>query len=199
MVMFYRAMAKMAHILHREAEADTWSRRGIQLQEAVNQRLWDPVQGAYVDRWRETGAFSQVLSPASFMPLFLGIVSSERAKKLAAIAEKRFVPGAPTVSRDNPEFQSDRSWRGPTWLNTAYFMLKGLKNAGFDELAERGRGDVLGWVEHTPEAIFEYYDSDTGRGIGAAVTGAWMIAPDDVIPAALSRTAAIGRRENGWL
>ena len=46
-------------------------------------------------------------------------------------AKNNFKEKMPTVSFDNPEYSTDY-WRGPTWLNVAYFAAKGLKNYGFE-------------------------------------------------------------------
>ena len=51
----------------------------------------------------------------------------------------------PTVSYDNPNY-STNYWRGPTWLNVAYFAAKGLKNYHFDDTADKIRIPFLnGW------------------------------------------------------
>ena len=106
------------------------------------------------------------MTPASFMPLFIRTATPERAKKMADIARKHFVPGWPAVSYHDPAYTPDRYWRGPTWYNVAYFALKGLKEYGFNELADSGKEQLLEWASRTPEAIHEYYDSKTGAALG---------------------------------
>ena len=64
------------------------------------------------------------------MPLYIGIASREQAEAMRIVAEERFKGKMPTVSFDNPMYSNDY-WRGPTWLNVAYFAAKGLKNYGF--------------------------------------------------------------------
>ena len=73
----------------------------------------------------------------------------------------------PTVSYDNPSYSSGDYWRGPTWLNTAYFALKGLMDYGFKELAEDLREHILNAVYNEKRGIYEYYDSKSGEGLGA--------------------------------
>ena len=73
----------------------------------------------------------------------------------------------PTVSDNHLIFDAAAYWRGPTWLNMAYFAAKGLKNYGYDELAESFRQTILGWCDQDKRDIFEYYNARTGEGLGA--------------------------------
>ena len=100
------------------------------------------------------------------MPLFIGTASSARAASMARHA-KRMEPGWPSVSYDHPEYKPTIYWRGRTWLNVAYFALKGLKFYGYDELADEGRETILGWVDAYKGSIHENYDSMTGEPLGA--------------------------------
>jgi putative isomerase len=130
-----------------------------------------------MDRFRGDGRFSPVLTPASLMPLFAGIASEEAASRLATLAGDPavFFPGMPTVAYGNPAFESGHFWRGPTWLNVAYFALQGLKDCGFVDVAERIRDVILGWCADNQDSLWEYYDSRTGKGTGAPQFG-WSAA-----------------------
>jgi len=41
----------------------------------------------------------------------------------------------PTTSRDSKKFTSTRYWRGPVWLDQAFFGIEGLQNYGYDQYA----------------------------------------------------------------
>ena len=82
---------------------------------------------------------------------------------MAKIAEENFQCKMPTVSFDNPEYSTDY-WRGPTWLNVAYFAAKGLKNYGM-EAAEKIKASVLEMCAKDLEHIYENYNSKTGEGL----------------------------------
>lgn len=169
MVMMYEALAYMAGRLDRPEEQTAWLRRAREVGAQINARLWDERTGAYLDRDRFTGAFSDVLTPASFMPLYVKIATPERAARMARLAADpdKLYPGMPSVSYDHPEYRRDDFWRGPTWVNVAYFALKGLKHYGHDRLAEDCRATILDWCRQNPDELWEYYDSRDGRGIGA--------------------------------
>ena len=159
MVLLYRSLAKMAYYLGYDARS--WQQKESQLSFLIEEKLYDEVQQAYVDRDRYTEEFSNVLSPASFMPLFVGISSQKRAKNMEILArdKNKFYPGIPTVSYDCPEFCTDY-WRGQTWMNVAYFAIKGLLNYGFVSIAMEIREFLLDMIyDELPEGMFENYDS----------------------------------------
>ena len=164
MVLLYRSMAKMALLLGEPATV--WQERESALVRRIEETLFDPHQAAYVDRNRETGAFSDVLSPASFMPLFVGIASLSHADAMHRLARdpRKFYPGIPTVSYDSPAFSTDY-WRGQTWLNVAYFAIRGLSDYGFSETAAGIREFLLDMIyDEIPRGMFENYDSLHRRG-----------------------------------
>ena len=180
MVLLYRAMERMARWLALPEDAQRWQTRREALGAQINERLFDSHAGAYLDRRRDTGQFSKVLSPASFLPLFAGTADAAKAgamAKLAADPTKLF-PGMPTVAYDHPRYESGGYWRGPTWPETTYFAAKGLKFYGYDKTAEALRQNVLTWCASNSDALYEYYDSKSGKGLGEpqlACTGAFLI------------------------
>lgn len=177
MVMVYRSLAYFAWRLGHAVDKGRWEARAEELSTRINQQLYDASRQAYLDRNTETGEFSPVFSPACFMPLYIQIAPTEQARSMAehAANPQKFYPGMPTVSYDHPVFDSAGYWRGPTWLNTAYFALKGLKDYGFRDLAESMRQVLLDWCSQDPELLYEYYDSKTGKGLGARQFG-WSAA-----------------------
>ena len=112
MVLFYRALLKMAQRLGRNAEALEWKKIEAALTEQIETRLWDEDAGSYFDFDYSEQKFRKVMTPANVMPLFIRTASSERAEKMANIAKQHFVPGWPTVSYYDPAYTSKHYWRG---------------------------------------------------------------------------------------
>lgn len=168
MVQCYQALAYFAQLLGLPTEQAKWQAKGQALAARIEATLWDESAGAYLDYDFGRKAFVQALTPASFMPLYVGIASKERAAAMASIGgdRKKFSPGWPTVAYDHPQFDPESYWRGRTWLNVAYFALKGLKNYGYDAIAEEGRRTILDWVRSEPAQINENYHSQNGRWLG---------------------------------
>lgn len=166
MVMAYRAMAKMAD--EQGIESKSWTDKANTLAEKINSMLWNENVRSYTDCKFVTNEHSDVLTPASFMPLFAKIATEEQARAMSDIAKEHFMPGMPTVAYTNSEYDDKYEhayWRGPCWLNVAYFAAKGLKNCGFDEIADKIKETILTWVFEDGESIHENYNATTGEGL----------------------------------
>lgn len=163
MVMFMRSMSFIASKLELPEDCALWQDKAAKIERLINVRLWDDEHKYYADADRFTGEISDVLSPASFMPLFIKIASREQAEHMRVLAETRFKKKMPTVVFDNPEYSNDY-WRGPTWLNVAYFAAKGLKNYNF-AVADEIREGILDMCAKNTDGIYENYDSVTGKGL----------------------------------
>ena len=164
MVQFYRSMAEMAKIL---GEKDVWSQKAERLAGLIEERMFNEQKGYYADTNRHTGEQIDTLSPASFMPLYIGIASKERAEKMHELAKdkSKFYPGMPTVTYDHPQYSQDY-WRGPTWLNVAFFAVKGLYDYGFDKTAGEIKQYLLDMIDrNSDDGIFENYDSVAQKGL----------------------------------
>lgn len=169
MVSHYRALATIAGRLGDRHAAAGWRTKAAGLAERINARLWDDKLGAYVDRDRVTGANGPALSPVTFMPLFVHIAPPDRAARLAKLAADpaKFFPGMPCAAYDTPGYVSSAYWRGPTWVNVAFFALKGLRDYGYRDVAATMRTNLLRWISDNADSLYEYYDSRSGKGLGA--------------------------------
>lgn len=166
MVMNYRSAAVLANALGEKNKAQIFLEKEKALCDKINELLWDNQCGMYIDVNRFTMEKSKVFTPASFMPLYIGIATQDRAKDMVKYASdcNKFFPGMPTVAYDHPEY-SQNYWRGNTWLNVAYYAAKGLKNYNFTETAETIKDTLLNWVEKDGDCIHENYDSKSGKGL----------------------------------
>lgn len=78
----------------------------------------------------------------------------------------------PAVALDDPAHSSretwlgrHRHWRGPAWVNSAWFVSLGLRRLGRGDLAERMAARLAPVVAR--EGFREYYEARSGRGMGA--------------------------------
>jgi len=86
----------------------------------------------------------------------------------------------PCVAADAPQFSASGYWRGPVWLDQAYFAVAGLRRYGYAGDAEGAVSDLLRSAEGLgagdPAAPFtENYHPHTGRRQGAEWFG-WSAA-----------------------
>ena len=175
MVLFYRSMAKIARYLGEDAQP--WQQKAEALARLVEETLFDESQQAYVDLDRETGEFSKVLSPGSFLPLFVEIASQAHAEAMNRLAldPQKFYPGMPSVTYDDPTY-SKGYCRGPSWLHVAFFAAKGLRDYGYGKTASDLREFLLDLVyEQLPHGLFENYDSIERKG-GSNPSFSWSAA-----------------------
>lgn len=175
MVMVYRALMYFAERTENRTDMPLWKEREQAVVSLINADLWNQSAGTWLDRDRFTGEFSQVFTPACFMPLFIGIGSREQARSSLSLlmSDSGFFPGLPTVSYDSSEFDPSGYWRGRTWLNTAWFALIGFRRYGYIKETDRFRETLLAWCRKS--GLRENYDPVTGRGLGASGFG-WSAA-----------------------
>lgn len=143
--------------------------RRARLVVALNGPLWDSERNSYQDFDLIRGEPIHVDHIANLLPLYAGIVSSERAREMVGQLEDPQRYGAawpvPTVPLCDSTFESQRYWRGPTWINVNWLIVMGLRASGFDAAAERLAARTLELVARS--GFREYFDPQTGEGCGA--------------------------------
>jgi glycogen debranching enzyme len=82
----------------------------------------------------------------------------------------------PTVAANDPTFDAETMWRGPTWINVNYLLIEGLQRSGLADMARELRQRTLELVSRSPD-LYEYYHPLTGeRPPKAASTFGWTAA-----------------------
>lgn len=131
--------------------------------------LWDPYAEQYFSRDFVTHNLIKEPSIASFMPLYAGCVSQERAKTIVKQLENEQLYGTtypvPSVPVSSPWFDAKRYWQGPTWVNTNWLIIDGLRRYGFDDHADALTESTLEMVAQSGCA--EYFNPLTGEPEGA--------------------------------
>ena len=160
-----RCMSKIADALDMPDEKDYWTGLYGQIKQAVNDSLWDEADGFYYDRVLADGRLKKVKAVSSFLPLFAGICDKRQAKRLVRhLSDSRSfytkLP-VPSISADDPAFGSDM-WRGPVWINYNYMIIRGLREYGYNELAEDIRSrtvEAIAFWYKQEGTVYEFYDS----------------------------------------
>ena len=131
--------------------------------------LYDPYSKAYWSRDFVTHRLLKQPSIAALMPLYAGTISKERAEQLVRQIENEHVFGpafpVPSVPMDSPQFDPDRYWQGPTWVNTNWLIIEGLRQYGYHEHADALIETTLEMVRRS--GLSEYFDPNTGEPLGA--------------------------------
>ena len=160
-----KCLSRCFAALGKREDAEKWRRVFDGLRTRINAVLWDEALGAYTDHSFD-GRSTGVTAVTSFLPLFAGAATPERAKRLVSLLkdERRFASAlpVPSVSMDHPAFDKDM-WRGGVWLNYNYMIARGLREYGYVQEADAIREKTLSAVYALflkTGNIYEFYDPD---------------------------------------
>lgn len=107
---------------------------------------------------------------AIFAPLFAKILSQEEADSLIhnhLLDERQFWTKypVPTTALDDPAYDPNGFWRGPTWMATNWIVCQGLKNYGYYKEAEAIKEKTEELLQKN--GFREQFNPETGEGYGA--------------------------------
>jgi glycogen debranching enzyme len=125
----------------------------------INRYMWDEEVGMY---WDLDGKLEPwpAWTIAPFWTLIADVVPSERRERLVAHLRNpaRFwrAHPFPTLSADHPAYHPDGGyWMGAVWAPTNYAVIKGLRQAGFGNLAHEAT------VRHLDQMLAVFHETGT--------------------------------------
>lgn len=141
----------------------------IEAHRSAMEDLWDASTDSYYSRDARTGQLIRQASIGGFLPLYAGCLEPARAARLVErLSDPRSFATpypVPSVPVDSPWFQPRRYWQGPTWVNTNWLLIDGLRRYGYAGQADALRDKTLALVDKS--GFFEYYEPFTGEPAGA--------------------------------
>lgn len=160
-------LREIAKTLKQDVPTDL--RQRMQQTEQALEDLWDPYSNQYYSRNFVTHHLIKEPSIATLMPLYAGTISKDRAAKLVKMLEDKHVFGSPypvpSVPINSAWFDPVAYWQGPTWLNTNWLIIAGLRQYGFNEQAVALTESTLEMV--TQAGFYEYFNPLDGAPAGA--------------------------------
>ena len=168
-------LAKMAQRLHQTDERIKWQQQAKVLASKIQTQMFDPQTGFFYDI-RFNGDKRVLLTQLGkgvegWIPMWANVATQAQAQKMVEnnLTNKQFATKIPfpTVSADNDSFAPSRYWRGPVWLDQAWFGLKGLQNYGYEQQAKKLALQLVEQAEGvtTNGVIRENYHPLTGEGL----------------------------------
>lgn len=161
-------LAAIAFDLGDTARARRWTDAARRTRLAINELLWDDERGLYYDRTM-SGQRSDVAAISGLFPLLLDDIPAERVDRLVASIDDptRFATRAPipSVAVSDPSWSTDM-WRGATWINMNYLVIRGLRHQRRVAAAARLRQRTIELVDRHYRGhgvVFEFYDSSDRR------------------------------------
>lgn len=137
--------------------------------ESALEQLWDEKTGQYYSRSFVSHKIIEEPSIATFLPLYAGCISKERAEHLLKLLKYRQFDlkwPVPSVPRNSDFFDPIKYWRGPTWINTNWLIIDGLRRYGFEPEAIALHERTLELVSRS--GMNEYFNPLSGEPVGAA-------------------------------
>ena len=143
--------------------------RNMQRTAAALEQLWDEDKGQYFSRSFVSHKLIEEPTIATLLPLYAGNISRQRAEKLVVLLKTKKIFDAkwpvPTVPLNSPNFSEFKYWQGPTWVNTNWLIIEGLRRNEFDKEAAELTEKTLLLVAKS--GMSEYFSPLSGKAAGA--------------------------------
>jgi hypothetical protein len=161
-------VAQLWRTLGEPERAVVWEERAAVMRNAIHTLLWDEESGFYYDRDFD-GRLSPVMAVTGFLPLLLEDIPADRVDRLIGHLKGPDTFNTafpiPSVAVNDPRWSTDM-WRGATWINLNYLVIRGLRQHGraaeADWLADLTIGHVGKYYERYG-VLFEFFDAKDER------------------------------------
>jgi hypothetical protein len=163
-----RDLAEIARVL--DADAARFEAWAEQTAAALDAKLWDDAEGRYGDFDVRAGERVRAQTAGAFSPLFAGIPTEDRARRLkqrlmeSTVAIDGVGRVVTSVAPGDVNFDPSLYWRGPAWPMINWVVYAGLRRYGFMDEAGEIRNALLELVRR--EGFWEHYNAKTGGGQG---------------------------------
>ena len=131
--------------------------------------FFDKEKGFFFDRRLKDGSFIQEPGCEAYTPLWTEVATADQVKAMLPLLTDTakfptYIP-FPTVAADNPKYNPRGYWRGPIWLDQTYFAIRGLRNYGYNKMADEYTLQVFDRLQGLKEGapIHENYGTHTGE------------------------------------
>ena len=168
------SLRSLARLLGNAPEAAEFRREADKTVDALLSKCWDEEAEAFFDLSGVAESPVKVVTISSLMPLILDDLPRHNVERLV----DRWVTSPhhfwlpyplPSVPASDPKFLPGNPhgfiWRGPSWINTNWFLSRGLRRHGYPDLADTIVARSHDAIEKS--GFREYYHPYTGEGLGA--------------------------------
>ncbi len=164
----------LGRLLGDAPEAEEFQREAARTRDALLAKCWDEDVGAFFDLSGVAETPVRVVTISSLMPLVLEDLPKPVVGRLVEqwlTAEEHFWTPypVPSVPASDPKFMPGNPrgfiWRGPSWMNTNWFLSHALRRHGYPDAADTIVSKSLECVRAS--GFREYYHPYTAEGLGA--------------------------------
>ncbi len=159
-----REIAKVAGVSLPDKLMKNFARSKVALE-----ALWEEDTGFYSSRSIIDRRLIGQPTISTLLPLYSGAISAGRAEQLVSLLRKKKMFATkwpvPSVPIRSGFFNPIKYWQGPTWVNTNWLIIDGLKQYGYTDEAEHLKERTLKMV--AMGGFVDYYNPLNGRAVGA--------------------------------
>ncbi|KKT74404.1 MAG: Trehalase-like protein [Microgenomates group bacterium GW2011_GWA1_Microgenomates_45_10] len=169
-----RSLGRLSAVVSEMEKARTFDKKADLVEEAILRLCYDPEKSLFFDVIHKGDSYERndVMTISSIFPIILDTIPKEVVTKIVenhlANRFQFWLPyPIPFVSKEEASFNPEDNvllWRGPVWINTNWFIWKGLLKHGYIELADELAKKTIALVEKS--GFREFYNPFTGRGEG---------------------------------
>lgn len=148
----------------------------LKAKKSLIDKCYDKDRGFFFDNYSKEEKRINVLTIKGLVPLILDlpkIIVDSLVKKHLLNKEEFWLPfPLPSVAKSEPTFKPfparflnlKNIWRGPAWINTNWYLVRGLKKHGFNKEAKIIIEKSVDLVRR--EGFREFFNPFTGEGYG---------------------------------
>ena len=167
-------LVKLAEALNLD-ESSQYKSEAEKLKVKIQSQFYDSNDGWFYDTDLDGNQFIKGEGSEGWTALWANAATQEQAEavKNKMMNPNKFYTKVPfqTMSADHKKFDPLKGyWRGPNWLDQAYFGVKGLRNYGFNTEADKATIQILEGANGLlgkGQSIRENYHPLTGEGLHA--------------------------------
>jgi putative isomerase len=166
-------LLRKAEVLRRDEECRYFKTEAENLKANIQNQFFDPETAWFYDTAIDGSSFIKVMGCEGWIPLWAATQEQTEAVKNTMMDPQHFNTHVPfqTLIACHPDFQPDGGyWRGPVWLDQAFFGTKALVNYGYHQEAFEAARKLI----HNAEGVLakgpsirENYHPLTGEGLEA--------------------------------
>ncbi len=168
-------LADLASMIHLKQDENKYLAEAQELKLKIRQQFFHETDGWFYDTDIKGTQFIKGEGSEGWTALWANVASPQQAKavKVKMMDPAKFYTHVPfqTMSADHPKFNPLKGyWRGPNWLDQAYFGVQGFRNYGYHKEANSATLKILNGCEGLLEngySIRENYHPLTGKGLNA--------------------------------
>ncbi|MFT7546165.1 MAG: putative isomerase, partial [Gammaproteobacteria bacterium] len=169
---FLSTLAKELNLLQ---DVQVWKSTAEKLKLKIQEQFYDENDGWFYDTTMDGKTFIKGEGSEGWTALWAKAATQNQAESVRdrMMNPQKFFTKVPfqTMSADHPKFDPKNGyWRGPNWLDQSYFGVKGLRNYGFYNEADKASIQILEGAEgllSKGKSIRENYHPITGEGLHA--------------------------------